>query len=145
MEYFKGEGDSLWLPNNIFKNFSSLFLENDIAISRSAKLGHFYIWLLHRTKFYIFSVIFSKEEPSTSYIFSQIFEEVLSPLSFPTLWEYSWVHLFAGTTLTSNRFYTFFADFRENSNRFFNYFRISVKLNDELAEKILDKIKSRNT
>jgi hypothetical protein len=49
-----------------------------------------------------------------------------------------WVHPFADLSLLRGRFYTSFADLRANSDKFFNYFRMSVQSFDELAEKSLD-------
>ena len=43
------------------------------------------------------------------------------------------------------RFNTSFADLRGNPDKFFNYFRMTVQSFDELAGRITDKIKSRDT
>jgi hypothetical protein len=56
-----------------------------------------------------------------------------------------WVHPFTDLRLLRGRFYTSFADLRANSDKFFNYFRMSVQSFDELAEQITDKIKSQDT
>jgi hypothetical protein len=56
-----------------------------------------------------------------------------------------WVHPFTDSRLIRGRFNTSFADLRGNPDKFFNYFRMSVQSFDELAERITDKIKSRDT
>jgi len=47
--------------------------------------------------------------------------------------------------LTSGGFITLFSGLRENPDKFFNYFRMSVQSFDELADKIIDMIKSQDT
>ncbi|CAI6374002.1 unnamed protein product [Macrosiphum euphorbiae] len=56
-----------------------------------------------------------------------------------------WVHPFTDSRLTCGIFYTSFNNLRENDEKFFNYFRMSVKSFDELAAKISTKIKSQDT
>ena len=58
------------------------------------------------------------------------------------------MHPFTDSRLITGRFTTSFADVRENRDKFFfffNYFRVSVQSFDELAGRITDKIKSRDT
>jgi len=55
------------------------------------------------------------------------------------------MHPFTDSRLIRGRFNTSFPDLRGNPDKFFNYFRISVQSFDELAGRITDKIKSRDT
>jgi len=52
------------------------------------------------------------------------------------------VHPFTDSRLAKGIFYTSFENLRESPDKFFNYFRMSIKSFDELAVKILKKIKS---
>jgi hypothetical protein len=56
-----------------------------------------------------------------------------------------WVHPFTNLRLTKGLFYTYFENLRERPDKFFNYFRMSIKTFDELAVKISMKIKSTDT
>lgn len=56
-----------------------------------------------------------------------------------------WVHPFTDLRLTKGIFYTSFENLRENPDKFFNYFRMSVKSFDELAVKVTEKIKAQDT
>lgn len=56
-----------------------------------------------------------------------------------------WVHPYIDDRLTRGGFITLFSDLRENPDKFFNYFRMSVQSFDELAYKITDMIKSQDT
>ncbi|GBN86779.1 hypothetical protein AVEN_230288-1 [Araneus ventricosus] len=56
-----------------------------------------------------------------------------------------WVHPFVDSRLSRGRFRTTFGDLRENPDKFFNYFRMSVQSFDELAAKITHEIQNQNT
>lgn len=56
-----------------------------------------------------------------------------------------WVHPFTDSRLAKGIFYTSFENLRESPDKFFNYFRMSIKSFDELAVKISTKIKSTDT
>jgi len=55
------------------------------------------------------------------------------------------VHPFTDCRLLRGELYTTFSDIRENSEKFFTYFRMSVHSFDELAIKITPKIISQDT
>lgn len=56
-----------------------------------------------------------------------------------------WVHPYTDLRLLRGRFHTSFGDLRENPDKFYNYYRMSVKSFDELAAKITPKIRSQDT
>ncbi|XP_045477279.1 protein ANTAGONIST OF LIKE HETEROCHROMATIN PROTEIN 1-like [Harmonia axyridis] len=56
-----------------------------------------------------------------------------------------WVHPYTDLRLLRGRFHTSFGALRENPDKFYNYYRMSVKSFDELAAKITPKIRSQDT
>lgn len=52
---------------------------------------------------------------------------------------------FIGVRLSKGQFYTSFENLRENTDKRFNYFRMSVKLFDELAMNISENIRAHDT
>ena len=56
-----------------------------------------------------------------------------------------WVHPYTESRLFSGSFVTMFSDLRENPEKFYCYFRMSVRSFDKLAAKISDSIKRRDT
>lgn len=56
-----------------------------------------------------------------------------------------WIHPYTELRLTRGRFVTSFFDLRDNPDKFFKEFRMSVKSFDELARRLTDKIKSQDT
>ncbi|KAL4121053.1 hypothetical protein QTP88_013637 [Uroleucon formosanum] len=56
-----------------------------------------------------------------------------------------WVHPFTDSRLLRGHFSTSFEDLRNNPEKFYNYFRMSVKSFDELAARLIDKIKKNDT
>jgi len=56
-----------------------------------------------------------------------------------------WVHPFTDSRLLRGEFYTTFSDVRENPEKFFTYFRMSVRSFNELATKVSPKLISQDT
>uniref|UniRef100_A0A2S2QBU3 Uncharacterized protein n=1 Tax=Sipha flava TaxID=143950 RepID=A0A2S2QBU3_9HEMI len=55
------------------------------------------------------------------------------------------VHPFTDSRLLRGEFHTTFSDIRENPEKFFTYFRMSVRSFDELATKVSPKLISQDT
>lgn len=56
-----------------------------------------------------------------------------------------WVHPITTLRMKFGAFYTIFPKLRENEDKFFNYFRMSIKSFDELHEKLKDRLQHQNT
>lgn len=56
-----------------------------------------------------------------------------------------WVHPFTDSRLLRGEFYTIYSDLRENSDKFYNYFRMSIRSFDELTARVTQKITSQDT
>jgi hypothetical protein len=56
-----------------------------------------------------------------------------------------WVHPYVSSRLLKGAFSSMFIDLRDDEDKFFNYFRMSIKSFDELLTKLSDKIKVEDT
>lgn len=56
-----------------------------------------------------------------------------------------WIHPFNLNREPSNRFFNFYYDIRKYSDKFFEYYRMSIASFDELLEKLRQKITKKTT
>lgn len=56
-----------------------------------------------------------------------------------------WTHPLVSTRLLKGAFSTLFEDLKEDPLKFFNYFRMSIRSFNELADKLEDSLQNQNT